>query len=58
MLQKKIKLSIDEARELAYRALHFKRERGVVPSINSDDPWEKRMAEGMLAFGRMKSEEN
>ena len=44
---KKINLTHDEARSLAERALHFKRERGRLPEIASQDAWERRMAEGI-----------
>lgn len=44
---KKIKLSLEEARDLARRAVKFKAERGRLPSLTSNDPWEKRMAEGV-----------
>ena len=44
---KRIKLTIEEARELAKRALKFKQERGRLPDILSADAWEKRMAEGV-----------
>ena len=37
-------------------ALKFKKERGRLPSINSQDAWEKRMAEGAAAFMRFKKE--
>ena len=53
---KKIKLTPEEARDLARRALRFKRERGRLPSIMSQDPWERRMAEGVAFLGRMKAE--
>jgi hypothetical protein len=53
---KKTNLTIEEARELAKRALKFKTDRGRLPSITSADPWEKRMAEGVAALSRMKSE--
>ena len=46
---KRVNLTLDEARELAKRALRFKHERGRLPSITSPDPWEKKMAEG-IAF--------
>ena len=48
---KKTKLTLDEARDLARRALKFKEERGRVPSITAQDPWEKRMAEGVGYLG-------
>lgn len=54
---KRVKLSLEEARELAHRALKFKQERGRLPSITSPDPWEKRMAEG-IAFLQQKTAEN
>ncbi len=53
---KNVKLSLDEARELAKRALKFKQERGRLPSITSPDAWEKRMAEGVAFLARMKAE--
>lgn len=53
---KRVNLTIDEARELAKRALRFKQERGRLPSITSPDPWEKRMAEGVAYLARMKAE--
>jgi hypothetical protein len=46
----------DEAKELAMRAVKFKRERGRLPSLSSTDAWEKRMAEGAAAFVRYKDE--
>lgn len=49
-------ISPEEARELAKRAVKFKRERGRVPSLTSQDPWEKRMAEGAAAFVRFKDD--
>jgi len=53
---KRTSLSSDEAKELAVRAVRFKKERGRLPSINSTDAWEKRMAEGAAAFVRFKDE--
>ncbi|GGB11773.1 hypothetical protein GCM10011491_44600 [Brucella endophytica] len=53
---RRVNLTIDEARDLAKRALTFKRERGRLPSITSPDPWEKRMAEGIAFLQRMKAE--
>lgn len=51
-----VKLTMEEARELAKRALKFKQERGRLPSITSPDAWEKRMAEGVAFLQRMKQE--
>ncbi len=53
---RKTKLSPEEAKELAARAVRFKKERGRLPSLDSADPWEKRMAEGAAAFVRYKEE--
>ncbi len=53
---KRVNLTIEEARELAKRALKFKQERGRLPSITSADAWEKRMAEGIAFLARMKAE--
>jgi hypothetical protein len=53
---KKIKLTPEEARDLARRALKFKQERGRLPSITSPDAWEKKMAEGVEYLARMKAE--
>ena len=53
---KKIKLSPEEARDLAKRAVKFKQERGRLPSLTSTDAWEKRMAEGVAFLTRMKQE--
>lgn len=53
---KRTVLSPEEARDLAVRAVKFKKERGRLPSIDSQDPWEKRMAEGAAAFVRFKDE--
>jgi hypothetical protein len=53
---KKVQLTPEEARDLAKRALKFKQERGRLPSINSPDAWEKRMAEGVAYLARMKAE--
>lgn len=49
---RKTNISIEEARELAKRAKRFKDERGRLPSLTSQDPWEKRMAEGVAALQR------
>jgi hypothetical protein len=54
---KRVSIPRDEARELAKRALQFKRERGRLPDINSQDAWEKRMAEGVAAFARYRAEQ-
>jgi hypothetical protein len=53
---KKTSLTPDEARDLARRALRFKQERGRLPSISAQDPWERRMAEGVAYLARMKAE--
>ncbi|WP_299163563.1 DEAD/DEAH box helicase [Accumulibacter sp.] len=53
---KRTNLTPDEAKELAVRALQFKKERGRVPALDSQDAWERRMAEGAAAFMRYKKE--
>ncbi len=53
---KRVNLTVEEARELAKRALKFKQERKRLPSITSPDAWEKRMAEGIAFLARMKAE--
>ncbi|MEQ9621603.1 DEAD/DEAH box helicase [Coleofasciculus chthonoplastes] len=55
---KRVSLSVDEARELAKRAVRFKQERGRLPSLTATDPWEKRMAEGVAFLQRKVKEEN
>lgn len=55
---KKQKISLEEARELAKRALKFKKERGRLPDIKSSDPWEQRMAQGIAVLARFKSEQS
>ena len=53
---KKIRISPEEARELAERALRFKQERGRLPEITAADAWEKRLAEGVAAFARYRAQ--
>jgi hypothetical protein len=52
---KKAAISEEDARDLAKRALLFKTERGRLPDIQSADPWEKRMAEGVAALARYRA---
>ena len=54
---KKVSLSLEEARELAKRALQFKKERNRLPSLTAPDPWEKRMAERVAFLQRKAKEE-
>ncbi|WP_029058488.1 DEAD/DEAH box helicase [Stappia stellulata] len=53
---KKVKLTPEEARDLARRALRFKQERGRLPTLTSADAWERKMAEGVAFLARMKAE--
>ncbi len=53
---RRVNLTVDEARDLAKRALRFKHEKGRLPSLTAMDPWEKRMAEG-IAFLQRKVKE-
>lgn len=53
---KRTNLTPEEAKELAIRAVKFKKDRGRLPDVGSMDAWEKRMAEGAAAFVRFKDE--
>ncbi len=53
---KRTTLTPEDAKELAVRALKFKKERGRLPSLDAQDVWERRMAEGAAAFVRYKDE--
>ena len=53
---KRTSLTPEEAKELAVRAVKFKKERGRLPEMSSADAWEKKMAEGAAAFVRFKDE--
>jgi len=53
---KRVTMTLEEARELAKRALKFKQEKGRTPSITAADAWEKRMAEGVAYLQRMRTE--
>ena len=55
---KRVNMSLEDARDLAKRALIFKNERGRLPLLTSADAWEVRMAEGVAFLARMKSEVN
>jgi superfamily II DNA or RNA helicase len=49
---KRVSMTLEEARELAKRALKFKEERGRLPALTAADAWEKRMAEGIAYLQR------
>jgi hypothetical protein len=51
---RKVKLTLDEARQYAMRALKFKEKNNRPPSLNASDPWEVRLAQGMFAFQQMR----
>ena len=53
---KKISMSLDEARDLARRALKFKQEKDRLPSLTATDPWEKKMADGVAFLQRVAKE--
>ncbi|TXB61843.1 DEAD/DEAH box helicase [Phaeodactylibacter luteus] len=55
---KKHNISVEEARDLAKRALKFKQELGRLPDIKSSDPWEQRMAQGIAVLARLKAEQS
>ena len=54
---KRVSLSYEEAREFAVRAVKFKQEHGRVPEITSADAWEKKLAEGVAALARYRSQQ-
>jgi hypothetical protein len=49
---RRVSMTLDEARELAKRALRFKAEKGRLPSLTAADAWERRMAEGVAFLQR------
>lgn len=53
---KKISLSEEEARDLVRRAIQFKKERGRLPELTAQDPWEQRMAAGVAYLQRIAGE--
>lgn len=53
---KRTNLTPDEAKEMAVRAVQFKKERGRVPALDSQDPAERLWAQGAAAFMRFKAE--
>jgi hypothetical protein len=53
---KKVVLTIEEARDLAKRALRFKHEHGRLPEITAQDPFEKRLAEGVAFLARSRAQ--
>jgi hypothetical protein len=53
---KRTSITPEEAKVIAIRAREFKRERGRLPSVTSLDAWEKRLAEGAVAFMRFMKE--
>ena len=55
--KRKVSIPYDEARDLAVRALQWKKERGRAPEITSQDPWEKRLAEGVAALAKFRTEQ-
>jgi superfamily II DNA or RNA helicase len=53
---RRVSMTIEEARDLAKRALRFKQEKGRLPLLTAADPWEKRMAEGIAYMQRAAKE--
>ncbi len=53
---RKTKLTPEDAKDWAKRAVQFKKERGRLPALDAQDPFEKLMAEGAAAFVRYKDE--
>jgi hypothetical protein len=52
---KKHRIDLDEARELAKRAMQFKKEHNRLPNLKSSDPWEQRMAQGIAVLVQLKA---
>ena len=55
--KRKVSIPYEEARDLALRALQWKKERGRAPVITSQDPWEKRLAEGIAALAKYNAQQ-
>lgn len=53
---KRLAIAPDEARELARRAVMFKKDRGRHASSTAADPWERRLAEGARVFMKYRAE--
>ena len=53
---KRTKITPEDAKDYAAKAVKFKKERGRLPSITAADAWEQRLAEGAAAFMRFKEE--
>jgi len=53
---KRTNITPEDAREYAVRAVKFRRERGRLPSMQSQDAWERRLAEGAAAYMRYDKE--
>ena len=53
---KRVNLTLEEARDLAKRALKFKQERGRLPSITSPDAWRSAWPRAWPFLARMKAE--
>lgn len=53
---KRTNITPEDAREYAVRAVKFKKERGRLPSMQSQDAWERRLAEGAAAYMRYDKE--
>lgn len=55
--KRKVSIPYEDARDLAVRALKWKQERGRAPEITAQDPWEKRLAEGIAALAKFRSQQ-
>ena len=53
---KRVKFTPEEAMDFALRARRFKNEHNRLPEVTSQDPWEQKIAEGVVAFKRFKAE--
>ncbi|MDC1213866.1 DEAD/DEAH box helicase [Rhodospirillales bacterium] len=56
LAKKKSKITPEDAKVIARRAVEFKKERGRLPSLTAADPYERHLAEGAQAYVRFKDE--
>jgi len=53
---KRTKITPEDAKDYADRAVKFKKARGRLPSMTAADAWERQLADGAAAFMRFKQE--
>ena len=52
---KRVKISADDAKDYAQRAVLFKRQNGRLPELTAQDQWERTLAEGVAAYARYRT---